>query len=200
MIFSSDISAWVSLLLAVAGWEQRERCMRKIWEQGDWEHWKQDTLCFRQTAQWPVSWNLNQAGNQTKAQWALWALWAHRNMGLVSQYLTALQGWGSPAAQTKYAHGCCLCFYIMCLTFQHFHCHFCAGLGMRETVRSCLDYPAKCSWSKSATWNTKKGSVGQSVKGAHIRPEKVERTLLFIIISVWAVFYSGIVKLVYSRL
>lgn len=48
---------------------------------------------------------------------------------------------------------------------------------MSETIGSCLDHPAKGSWSKSATWNTKKDSVGQSLKGAadhqqHIVKEK----------------------------
>lgn len=45
----------------------------------------------------------------------------------------------------NYAHGFQLCFYIVALTFQHFHSHFCAGLGMSETIGSCLDHPAKGS-------------------------------------------------------
>lgn len=65
-----------------------------------------------------------------------------------------------------------LFFYIKCLTLQHFHCHFNAGLGMRESVRGGLHHPAKGSWSKSATWNTEKGSVGRGVNAAHGRPER----------------------------
>ena len=72
-------------------------------------------------------------------------------------------------------HGILLCFYIVRLTFQHFHGHLCAGLGMSETIRSCFNYSAKGSWSKSATWNTKRGSVGRNVNAAHGRHEKEKR-------------------------
>lgn len=56
---------------------------------------------------------------------------------------------------------CFVCYYILCLTLQHFHSHLHAGLGVSESeaIGGCLDHPAKGSRSKSATWSTKRGSV-----------------------------------------
>lgn len=112
------------------------------------------------------------------------SLCVYRNMALMSQHLTVM------CVETLLGptHGFLLGFHTGCLTFQHFHSHLCAGLGMTETISGCLDHPAKGSWSKSATWNTKIGSVGRGVNATHGRPEK-ER---FLFTKIWTfVFQEG---------
>lgn len=145
MIFSSDIRAWVSLLLAVAGCRQSD---------------KEGSLC-------------EQSAQCTEINLSLPSCLAPK-LKLSRLSLSVLTGtWQLRGLY----YGFEMCFSVACLTFQHFHSHLYARLGMIETVRSGLDHPAKGSWSKSATWNTKEGSVGWDVNGAHVVFSKVKLEL-----------------------
>lgn len=163
MIFSSDIRAWVSLLRAVAGGTERGRGSRETGrKKGHCERTKitQTDLFLPDCLIDPLA--APQAG--LAAQLKLSRL----------PVLTGTRLWCHSVWQL---YVCGLCFSINRLTLQHFHCHFYAGLGMRESMRSGLDHPAKGSWSESATWKTQKGSVGGDVNGAHGRSKRGKENL-----------------------
>lgn len=188
IIFSSDIRACVSLLLAVAVWRgdkaERETCIKARQCEVGMRTGELNRLRAGHTASLPncsmTLWlkTANPAGSHTKAQQAA-AVAPLRlqeygtgvttsdsyagDSTLLSALFTQMHTWLSEVG---------FFFFVMlcCLTFQHFHCHFCAGLWMSETVCSCLDHPAKGSRSKSATWNTKTDLVGDSLNRAPIRP------------------------------
>lgn len=173
MIFNSDIRAWVSLLLAVAAWIEREG--------GVWE-WRTKHIQIRTHC--VLAKLLNDLLAKTRTSLAGTVKLSRLLLALCwEEYGTCVTVFDSYTyGDTTVVHTrlSTMLFQLFTrLTFQHFHSHFCAGPGMSETIRSCLNHPAKRSWSKSATWNTKKGSVGQGVNAAYGGLEREMRTSLF---------------------